>query len=446
MAQDCTTNFIKWASGKGFADGPLFPMNKTIERLVSCHYINPGILASYSIQQVNNDFSDMSINVFPEVLQLPSVWHFLTRIHCQAVQENSQAHTVSGHISAPQGFPPQQPAQPNYLSIADSRSDALAKAITLMAESSKEKKKRQHQYLAVTREELSDNEDDYFDLPSFVAKENLQGLDSNWFVSVQRLGNLDRFQTKAAKGKPSTRPHFLSDLPIEDWIPAWVGTSLDPSCKASLIKSWKSSLRSNQSENTFLSCLTTFWLSHSAVGIVKITSVMSHLLLIIKMISEHDLQYAVQYVRQLQQFLLRHIKSAGTETIDHYLLTPQFSITHDLDILINSRRLPYAADSAKDRRTRDRHGKQPPTPVGTAPKAAPKPRPNGTSGGKNFTSTDYVCFLHHPAGRLSCRFGDKCKKQHLDTSDVALLTRWVNAAESFNKKTPSKAVTIPKTD
>ena len=138
----------------------------------------------------------------------------------------------------------------------------------------------------------------------------------------------------------------------------------------------------------------TFWMSHSAVGIVKITTVFCHLMLVIKMISEHGLHYTVQYVRQLQQHILRHIKCTGSESIDSFLITPQFNITHRLDIEHSARppRQVKEDDKKRDRRKTDDKSALPFGVPASKTKAKPK-------------ETGYVCFLHHPAADLICKKG-----------------------------------------
>ena len=134
------------------------------------------------------------------------------------------------------------------------------------------------------------------------------------------LSKLDRHQSKASKGHPPGSPSFLSELPVDDWVPSWVGSSFDPSKKAQTIESWKNKLQGHQSVECFISCLTTFWLSHAAVGIVRMPTVFSFILLILKMISEHDLQYAMGYVRQLQQNMLTHVKMSESASLDSCLI------------------------------------------------------------------------------------------------------------------------------
>ena len=56
---------------------------------------------------------------------------------------------------------------------------------------------------------------------------------------------------------------------------------------------------------------------------------------------------------------------------------------------------------------------------------------------------EYVCFHHHPAAGLSCRMGDYCLSQHLDTSDKDLLCRWNRAASSSNDRNPEHLTFIP---
>ena len=401
----CVSNFMAFARAHGLHDG-IAPVHKISSRLVSLGIFNPGMLESPSLMA---DFMDATKGSEVDVLRNTLTAHVL----------NKMSSWGTGGILGPP---------------APSSSPELAKALDRLAQaSSKDSRKTK-----VLRDEASSDEED-FDLPAFLAKDSAKDFPGDWFAALHRLGTASRFLKKGQKSRPKALSVFISDLPIEDWIPSWVGCTLAPSAKATLMRDWKSALRSGKQSEFFLATLSSFWMSHAAIGIIDLPTVHLHILLLLKMICEHDLPYAISYTRQLQVEISNHIKTSGTMAVRDFLITPHPRILHELDVDAAKRAAKGGSSSHKERgrgssRSRSRRRRRPSPKTGEKERRGDglRTRPPGKS------TPSQVCFNEDTASGKTCPNGKACTRLHLDTKKAEDKKRFDAAFAKYSSNRAAK--------
>ena len=397
---------MAFARSHGLHDG-VAPVYKVSSRLVSLGFFNPGMLESPSLM---TDFMDAAKGSDADVLQ-----------------HNLMSHILSKMSSWSTGVLSGSPSQ--------SSTPELAKALDRLAQaSSKDARKTK-----VLRDEASSDEED-FDLPAFLTKDSAKDFPGDWFASLHRLGKASRFMRKGHnKARPKAQSVFISDLPIEDWIPSWVSSTLAPSAKASLIRDWKTALRNGKQSEFFLATLSSFWMSHAAIGIIDLPTVHFHVWLLLKMICERDLLYTISYTRQLQVEIGNHIKTSGTTAVRDFLITPHQRILHELDVDAAKRASSRVSSSKRNggrgsSRSRSRVRRRP------SPRTTEKSR---RCEGLRQRPPDkgppsQICFAEDTASKKACKDGKACTRLHLDTSKPEDKKRYDSAFEKFTSNRKGK--------
>ena len=282
-------------------DGPHAPVKSIGLRLASLGYYNPCMMAVSQASEFIAIFCDGTKGLEPGVLQHDMMVHTWNRLLAKAQQELRESDGM-----------PTAPVVAETLGGSSVTGDKLALAIEHLASVQTKHKKD-----GVLREQVDSDEED-FDLASFLSKDPpapfpTKDIPGDWFASSYRLGRLNKHFVKAKAKASSQASHLLSDTGIEEWIPSWVGASLEPYRKTRLLKDWKQHLQVAKSPEHFLSTVASYWMSQAAVGIIPCSSVFVHMLLLLKMMCEHDLLYAIRYERRLQVTILLHIKTSGSK-------------------------------------------------------------------------------------------------------------------------------------
>ena len=114
----------------------------------------------------------------------------------------------------------------------------------------------------------------------------MSDLPAEWLPSVRKVSRRGKLLRRAQESKPSRASTFVSDTPLDDWIPSWLGATRTPSVKASLANAWKKALQDSQESSSFLSSSMSLWLTHAVLNIVTFKDVFLHLLMLLRMISE----------------------------------------------------------------------------------------------------------------------------------------------------------------
>ena len=182
---------------------------------------------------------------------------------------------------------------------------------------------------------------------------------------------------------------------------------------------------------SFLNNTSVFWLSHLAIGEVSLPSVMAHQLLLLRLIKEESLAFAVSYEHRLQLFLADEARAGNTRDVSFDISYVIDSLRRDLD---NARKPtpPHVAPVKA-------------VPAGAAARAAAAPkaaaRKGGGKGGGSGKAVaalgqppvrKRVCLKHDSRAGKTCR-DSKCMSEleHLDTAQPALAERFDRASAAF---------------
>ena len=231
--RDCVNNFMLWASLFGIVDG-LIPLRHIFHRIYSFEYLNPSMLAGVVDAQ---GFFDKTRGKHPEVVDNPFSSHVLQRLVHLAQVQSVQAPLALGHQSPQLPGPPPNQQAPQFSEDFAASNRTLAKALEHLSSS----KRKRHK--GILNEE-PDSEDDDFDLAAVLTKSSIPNLPPDWFASLRTLGRMDSLHQKAKTARPQRASHFVTDTTLENWIPSWLGASMTPAVKQSVIKQWKKDLLS----------------------------------------------------------------------------------------------------------------------------------------------------------------------------------------------------------
>ena len=283
--------------------------------------------------------------------------------------------------------------------------------------------------------DLSDDDDDdeEFQLGGILKdwrepRGSAEAIDSSWFAASKRLSGLHK------GGKKAHRKAFLATSGLEDWHPSWLGHGQPSGVKSSLSTTRRKQMNSSPPACTFLGNVSTFWLSHFAVGQTSIAGVLSHLLLLIKMVDEQGLDFARNYENGLLAKLHELQRLGALRHLDEYL--PAVDSTLYTTLMIRPARVrdqpppkverePPAPRGGRDRPVKTPEPRvrpqDPEKPLKNASQPPPKPREERRKD---------VCFSHSPHHGLTCSRKD-CTRDHLDTTKEDLLKRYNSAKSAF---------------
>jgi hypothetical protein len=172
-----------------------------------------------------------------------------------------------------------------------------------------------------------------------------------------------------------------------------------------------------------------------ALKCVSLESVFAHTLLLIRMIDEKTLAFAVAYENRLHTMILDRMKAGvyvdlgiALETVDKHLLSDlkhEFQPRRKGPDKGNEKGQPKGAAKGLGK------GKGKSLAKDTG-KAVVKPLAGKWQpGAPGFIAardlSQQICFSHSPATGLVCAAGTKCPRQHLDTTQPAILVRFDHA-------------------
>ena len=391
-------------------------MKLIVKRIVSFDIFSPSMLSSVSD---TSPFFNKEQGLAPEVLDHPFARHIFTRLQTLAHQQASV-----GVPQIPQLPPPrrhERQRSPSRRDEQDSSSKDLAKALEHLANAGKKRHK------GILQEE-PDSEDEDFDLPKALEACGMSDLPADWLPSLRRVGRMDKLFQKSLTSKSSRASTFVSDTALDEWIPSWLGATRTPTVKASLTKAWKKSLQDSHDSSAFLSSSMNLWLTHAVLGIINFKDVFLHLLLLLRLIAEKDILYAVKYERHLQVHIQNHIKSSGSRPVSSFLTAIQKEVSIEQDLDLNKRQMVTPPKKPREDKKASRSR--------TPPKIRPAPKVKASQSAPSKTKT-LICFSHDPANSIQCPLGSKCPNEHLNTSEPAMRARFDRAQAAFKGKKAS---------
>ena len=196
----------------------------------------------------------------------------------------------------------------------------------------------------------------------------------------------------------------LSSDAIGRWIPQHVGSELPSADQKKLVAEREKSASLSLAQ--LLEQSAAFWLTHGVAKRVHLVSVFKHILLLIKMASQGNTGIAVQYERMLIQHV-RNIK--GDVNINCLIAEKQTPVETAVNIHFSRLAKPKEAPSIQRQTSQWSGPRAKPNEADRRDRPAGATRPQ--TDGKRA-----VCFYHNPREGKSCKYGDKCKLEHLDTT------------------------------
>ena len=242
----------------------------------------------------------------------------------------------------------------------------------------------------------------------------LRLVPSSAFGDLRRLHQL---KSKADKRADHQVP-FLAHSPIEEWFPCWIGADLDRD-KRSLLHKTRAKDLGSKGFASFLSNILTFLLSHLAIGQIELPSILAYISVLCKVSEERGSSSAMKYHYLLHNHVLDRIRVGERFRLDQFFSTEIDSIIRKLES-----RQPQAVLTSYQP-VRDRQAPRRPPPVSR--QAPSKP-----------SSKKLVCFKHRPHENQKCQ-DQACirSKEHLDTNQPDLLSRWNKAHQAFERSKKS---------
>ena len=297
-----------------------------------------------------------------------------------------------------------------------------------------------------------ENEDDsgLFDLARFLKKsETFRGdfdcLDLGWFADLRKLHALD---TEARR----RNYRLLASTGFEEWNPQWLGLDKPTSVRKAMHSERTKSLESSGLARV-LGNITTFWLSHAAVGLVSLPAAFAHFLLLMRLADERSVKFVLAYERRLMVRMLERIRSGEKFKFCDCISHLDSRIVDRLDIEeARPERVSKPLPKEKPRDTRLRppvtprdnkapvrrrsaskdRKRSPPRRLAVKRERTPPRAP------KRSPASDRrpLCLEHDPASRKTCPLGSRCPKEHLDTKDPALKARFDKVALIVESRRP----------
>jgi hypothetical protein len=247
---------------------------------------------------------------------------------------------------------------------------------------------------------ISDFDEDIdFDLAaaiteSTVTPEDMSALSAGHFADSRQLAAL---QAEALSARIRGM-HFVSRSGPESWHPGQLSAGA-PRARNALAAVLPQT--SALSVASFLSSTSVFWLSHFAIKEVSLPAVMAHQLILLQIVEERGLSYAVSYEDRLRTFLAAESQAGNFRDVSGDISCSMDSIRRDLDLSYD---LPPARPSSSLGRPLDR------------PSSLRRP----------------ICFLRDSRTGSICVDADcRSRLEHFDTSVPALAARLDKAASVF---------------
>ena len=218
---------------------------------------------------------------------------------------------------------------------------------------------------------------------------------------------VDKNKHSAAEGV-----QHLSTIPLEEWVPSYIGRNMPSKDRRATIKKRKDI--QSMSGPVFMEHVMAYWLTHGAAGLISPNGLAAATSVIIKVTSEKRVSFAAQYFRNL----IPHIQAKLVGDEDHKIT--------NLDPFIKE--LVSEVESATNMYFSRIQG----VPF--------RPGENNVQGGKGISKGSYgemnqkspgmdanqhqtaasgnlICIHHDPANGKSCRHGSACQFRHIDTRE-----------------------------
>ncbi len=386
--EDACVNWSSWLLKYGMQDG-LLPVSAVIKLIVDAGFWSPAVVAGRPLA----DFT-ASLRRLESAIAAHGSFDFLVeRVWRLSVSNGPKIDSIG---------PSAVVADPVH---------SLLKAI--------QGRGKANERNGVFRQAPADDEEVGFDLGSALRSLKVTQLPVHWFSELKRLGYMSKQLAKAVtvKGPLDKQTVFLADTAFEDWIPPWVGVTLQPPQKTALLKLWRQKM--GQDGGMALSCILNFWLSHAVVGVLSFHSVMAHMLLLVQMMVERGTSYTVSYSRALQLLILNEVSAGTAGPLEDYLVQLNRSVASGVDMRIQemlTEQLRSRDNGPKpEGKSRGRGAAAAPPSDTLSPGVSPGPKGQGKAGGKR--KKVYICFLHDPAQNKVCPQGQACKDEHVNTKE-----------------------------
>ena len=283
----------------------------------------------------------------------------------------------------------------------------------------------------VVRGKGESDEEDAFDLASSRRKSRLlSAVEVDWFAESRRMLHLEKWVEKGKRSNPGGTSNIAS-VTFETWVPSWLGVDKSPADRVKLRSEWTKGAGTESVK--MLSSVATFWLSHAAVGACAPESAMVHMLVLLRMLSERGLQFAVAYERRLAVYVENKGREKSSKSLDDMLSGEVESIVRELDMRSRAHfqtghevKLRPRAQSPKTKPLQDRrHDRSDKKSEEDKRRADPPVKPKDVS--------KEVCFAHDSRESKSCPLGSKCPRVHLDTAKAEEAGRYDKALSAFRQ-------------
>ena len=202
------------------------------------------------------------------------------------------------------------------------------------------------------------------------------------------------------------RHAYLSTLPIEDWVPSYVGFGKSSTQQKKLLKDRQTS--SYMSADQVIAHATSFWITHGLNDSVKVGSVIRFVMIITKLCNDKGSRHATQYFRCLIQHIKEQVlkSSVKIKEFDSYINTMIPEAETSCNILMQN-----------SQGTRLYKKEEPSNPTaGTPPVPAVRPNNDDKDRHRPKDTSKRICRFHHPAHGMTCRRGKDCPDRHVNTS------------------------------
>ena len=224
---------------------------------------------------------------------------------------------------------------------------------------------------------------------------------------------------------------YLSSLPLEEWIPSYVGLHLPAFGRKKLLKERKE--KDNMACAMVQENIMAFWITHGLAGFVSLSAVVKNMVIMTRMNSEHGARRAVQYFR----CLISHIKEVSVmekvTNFDDFITKIVPAVETACNVIMtrtkgnNRDDTDKAAASKKGNasgkaRWDGAQGPQAPTVPSTR---AQNGKGTKVKGDPQATTPQRVCRFHHPKEGFVCNHGADCRYDHVDTTSPAGLKKYL---------------------
>ena len=291
------------------------------------------------------------------------------------------------------------------------------------------------------------------DATEVIARSELRVLGQQAFPDAKLVNKVVKHKVKTG----SKAKAYLSAVPIEEWVPAYVGTDMQAKVRKEL--------RANRSKgplgsSQLIEHVVAFWATHGLTGSVSKDAVMKHVMVVLKIINTRGVAFATLYIRKL----VGHIQEAWVnrdekdcKVFDEFL---KVEVTEVVSMVNNqmakghgkrkddagtknglpsgqknprpstrANRLDYGSPFKGQEKVKREQSLDSPGKKGGRP-------PKGE--GKNKKGSDFVdkmvCIYHDPAKGVSCKNGSQCDWEHLDTNQAVNRKKYDDSLKRFQAR------------